>query len=180
MKKIVCIILVICLVMPVTCFASNTKYDYLEDMTVKDLKELRNAINSIIGQEVPEITEEPETAKDLNIINIWKSDGFINTGGKGRTDLTFYLSFFSDGTFVGFLNNDKRETIEKYWGTWKQYDPSISSSYELSFLILRNNEVIDDENTNLSSVGFGEEKLVCAIYTDQTRYLFNSSQISNK
>lgn len=53
MKKLwFALALTTCLViMPVSVIAEETDYSYLEDMSVKQLKELRDAINKILGEE---------------------------------------------------------------------------------------------------------------------------------
>lgn len=60
MKKMVAVVMALCLVAaPVSCFAEDeTDYSYLEDMTVKELKALRDAINEILGDEKNSDTEE--------------------------------------------------------------------------------------------------------------------------
>ena len=52
MKKVVALLTAVCLsITPVTVFAEETDYSYLEDMSVKELRELRDAINEILGED---------------------------------------------------------------------------------------------------------------------------------
>lgn len=61
MKKIIAILLTLCFVLvPITVFAEGTDYSYLEDMSIKELKELRDEINKLLGDNgsIEEIEEE--------------------------------------------------------------------------------------------------------------------------
>ncbi len=60
MKKIFALLISVCLfVIPVTAFAEEADYSYLEDMSVKELKALRDAINEILGDEDSFENSEP-------------------------------------------------------------------------------------------------------------------------
>ena len=51
-KRLVALMTAVCLaVAPVSVLAEETDYSYLEDMSVKELKELRDEINKILGDE---------------------------------------------------------------------------------------------------------------------------------
>jgi len=75
MKKIVSAFLIVCFILvPVISFADETDYSYLENMTVKELKDLRNAIDELLGEaaadeetasyDIENITEEERFAAD--------------------------------------------------------------------------------------------------------------------
>ena len=51
-KRLIALMTVVCLAaVPVSVVAEETDYSYLEDMSVKELKELRDAINEILGDD---------------------------------------------------------------------------------------------------------------------------------
>ena len=52
-KRLIALMMATCMAMaPVSCFAEDeTDYSYLEDMTVNELKDLRDAINEILGDD---------------------------------------------------------------------------------------------------------------------------------
>ncbi len=68
-KSVIALVIAVCLIaLPVSVLAEETDYSYLEEMSVKELKELRNAINEILGDTGMEGTEEEKTfpEKDAN------------------------------------------------------------------------------------------------------------------
>ena len=61
-KRLVALMAAVCLaVVPVSVLAEETDYSYLEDMSVKELKELRDAINEILGDGESSETTSTET-----------------------------------------------------------------------------------------------------------------------
>ena len=60
-KRLVALMTVACLsVAPMSVLAEETDYSYLEEMSVKELKELRDAINEILGDSNSATTTETE------------------------------------------------------------------------------------------------------------------------
>ena len=79
MKKLLALLLTACLVaaIPISCFAEDTEdYSYLEDMSVKELKALREAINNILGDEDGNSKED---ADDDAVEGAYYSIGFSDS-----------------------------------------------------------------------------------------------------
>ncbi len=67
-KRLIALMAAACLVVaPMSVLAEETDYSYLEDMTVKELKALRNAINEILGDE-KELATEVSNDENKNIV----------------------------------------------------------------------------------------------------------------
>ena len=67
-KGMVSLITAACLaVAPVSVFAEETDYSYLEDMSVKELKELRDAINEILGDGGETDNEKTEQKQSIDL-----------------------------------------------------------------------------------------------------------------
>ena len=99
MKKLTAILLAMCLAAcPAACLAEETDYSYLEDMSVKELKALRNAIDNILSSEDAGVA----TAKDSAWMVDYYVDEFDEPTDKAFVTNTDYL----EGTFSNKVTED--------------------------------------------------------------------------
>ena len=133
MKRIIAIILTICLAFTtLTSGAEENKYAYLEDMPVKELKELRDAINELLGDSDVGTTSAsgfgtltgtityyynqykghvPDTESTIIMVKNDAENLDINTNGLGMIQISGDSHDFGDGVYSTQVNGNGVFTI---------------------------------------------------------------------
>ena len=105
--KLLCLLACLCLASPVLAEDATEKdYSYLEDMTVKELKDLRNAINELLGDE--EKTEDNK-GTSVTLENIFGDPNEEEAESLPDTDLEYQGWTYH---FVDFEKVSNRQTGE--------------------------------------------------------------------
>lgn len=79
-KRLLSLLMSVCLILlPMSVFAEDTDYSYLEDMSVKELKALRDAINDILGDDGGNSSEDEKSDSSSEIdLSTWNNENFAS------------------------------------------------------------------------------------------------------
>lgn len=100
-KRWIALLAAVCMVCsPVVTMAEETDYSYLEDMSVKELKALRNAINEILGDE-----EDVEETESIEVGELTEQEQFALECVKAYTNT---------------LPNSKKFKLLDIWVDWEE------------------------------------------------------------
>ncbi len=119
MKKICSVLLAVYLItIPIYVYAENTDYSYLEDMSVKELRALRDAIDDLLGDEKSkELETEEESDERLESISshidtVYETFPLYDQSNKDANEYMYYFLIGLNSELDDFTSSSEKESWE--------------------------------------------------------------------